>query len=85
MKTKSKSLTQMAKHIILSRLPAGYDGKKQRMEVMPFSKDIHDAPGIYLQKVEGCGYDVFELTPEEARALAALLEQAAKETQEEFS
>jgi hypothetical protein len=54
------------------------------MEVVPFSKDIHSKPGIYLQEVEGCGYTVFELTPIEALALAAHLKKAAEETMAEF-
>lgn len=55
----------------------GYDGNFKRLEVMPFSPDIHDGPGVYLQLVEGCGYHVHELTTEEARKLAKSLIESA--------
>lgn len=39
---------------------------KERVNVNPFSYDIHDVPGVYLEFQEGCGYDPRELTPDEA-------------------
>ena len=61
----------------LTRHPTDYSGNFQRLEVMPFSPDIHDGPGVYLQSVEGCGYLVYELTPDEARKLAKSLIESA--------
>ena len=57
---------------------------KQLVEVSDFSPDIHDEPGMYLQFVEGCGYTVYEITPDEAEKLAALLLAKAKETRKNF-
>jgi hypothetical protein len=50
------------------------------MEVLAHDPDIHDEPGVYLQKVEGCGYTVFELTPEEATILGTFLIEQAEES-----
>ena len=74
----------MSYSISLTRAAKGYDGNPRRMEVIPFSKDIHSNPGIYLQEVEGCGSTVFELTPIEALALAAHLKNAAEESMADF-
>lgn len=70
--------------IQLTQQSLGYDGKPQRLEVSSFSKDIHDRAGIYLQHVEGCGYMVMEMTPDEALSLAAALTKAAQDTIREF-
>ena len=56
----------------LSLLPIAYTGKPQYMEIMP-SDD-----SIYLQKVEGCGYTPFELTPEEAVSIGEALAAAGR-------
>ncbi len=61
-----------------------YTGLYEFLEVSAHDPDIHDEPGIYLQKVEGCGYDVWELTAEEADALAVILAAKAKETRAAF-
>jgi hypothetical protein len=45
----------------------------KQAEVLGFDPDINGEPGMYLQFVEGCGYDVYELTPDEARELAGEL------------
>lgn len=69
----------------LSEMNLGYDGKRKRLEVSGFSRDIHDRPGLYLQRVEGCGYDVYHLTLEEAERLAAILVQVVAEVRAEFA
>jgi hypothetical protein len=68
----------------LSLFPLAYDGKPQVLEVTPYSKDIHDAAGVYLQHREGCGYRVFDLTPAEAMKLGTALIQAAQQSIGEF-
>lgn len=75
----------MTTSIPLSQLPLAYTGLPQVMEVQPFTRDIYDAPGVYLQKVEGCGYDVFTLTADEADKLGDMLKEAAAKTRAEFS
>lgn len=72
------------KSVPLSLFPLAYDGKPQVLEVMPYSKDIHDAAGVYLQHREGCGYRVFDLTAAEAMELGMALIQSAQETANEF-
>lgn len=75
----------MKDHIELTEMPVNYTGHHSRMEVMEFSPDIHDKPGVYLQYVEGCGYTVYNLTPDEARFLGECLIRKAKETMKAFS
>jgi hypothetical protein len=61
---------------------------KQLAEVMPWGggMDGTHVGGLYLQFVEGCGYTVYELTPDEADALAlALVRGAAVARQEKES
>jgi hypothetical protein len=62
----------------------GYDGRPKAIEVLSFNKDIHNNPGVYLQRVEGCGYEVWEMTPEEAESVAKHLLQAAKDSLKSF-
>ncbi len=67
--------------IQLSLMEPGYDKNLKRIEILGFEPDIHDIPGMYLQVVEGCGYQVYELTPDEARKLASeLLKEADNQT-----
>lgn len=57
---------------------------KMRAEANPHEPDIFDEPGVYLQFVEGCGYTVFTLTPEEAEQYADMLKASAKASREAF-
>ncbi len=61
----------MKTQIKLSRMDC-YAGK-QRAEVMAGDKDY-----FYLQFVEGCGYTVYEITPDEAIELGNILINFAK-------
>jgi hypothetical protein len=68
----------MKEHILVSQMIC-YTGSPWRCEVSDWTPGIHDIPGVYIQFVEGCGYHVWDLTPDEAEGLAAiLLKQAAK-------
>lgn len=71
-------------HVNLSKQKVAYDGNPQRLEIVPFSPDIHEAPGVYLQHVEGSGYIVFDLTPEEAYNLGTFLIRAAQKSLRDF-
>lgn len=71
----------------LSLIPSSYrpeDGVVVRAETMSFDPDIHDIPGVYLQIVDGCGYTVYEMTPEEAETVAKMLIASAAETRKNF-
>lgn len=68
----------------LTEMPPAYTGHPCRLQITGFSKGINDQPGVYLQHVEGCGYTVYELTPEQARNVAKLLIDAADKTEKEF-
>lgn len=72
----------MGNSIRLSQMDC-YTGKI-RAEVNAFGPDIHSQPGLYLQFVEGCGYDVKTLTPDEAEQLAELLLKSAFRTRKAF-
>ena len=61
-----------------------YTGGQQQAEVQEFGPDIHDGPGMYLQFVDGCGYTVYTLSPDEAEALAKMLTEAAELTRKLF-
>ena len=80
----------MKDEIILTEMPKGYDGNYRRVEVMPFDYEpepefrAHSQPGLYLQFVAGCGYDVFPMTAGEAEALAAVLLRTASESRKSF-
>ena len=74
----------MKDSVDLTEMNNGYDGRPTRLEVSPFSNEIHEKPGVYLQHVEGCGYNVYELSPEQALELAELLIRAAKQTKKDF-
>lgn len=63
----------MKDHIELTEMPVNYTGHHSRLEILGFSPDIHDHPGIYLQHVEGCGYTVYEMTVDQARFLGERL------------
>ena len=65
------------KQINLSLLPLSYTGNPQTFNVHPFSPEIHDEPGIYLEHQSGCGYSPYALTPIEARTIASALIAAA--------
>ncbi len=74
MNTVSIPLTQM--------LPS-YTGKHKTMEVQPApctqkELDSGGTPCIYLQRVDGCGYDVNELTAEEAFKIGTALVEASE-------
>jgi len=71
------------KPLTLSQMDC-YAGK-MLAECMPFSPDIHKEPGMYLQFVEGCGYHVYTLTPDEADKLAEMLRQTAEQSRREFA
>lgn len=62
----------------LTRLPLAYTGNPQTFNIKPFSPDIHNEPGLYLEHQEGCGYMPYELTPDEAIKIAQALIEAAK-------
>ncbi len=71
----------MEDSVSLSRMPC-YAGL-QRAEVIggePYRREGHPDldPYFYLQFVEGCGYTVYEITPDEADKLAAILTERAK-------
>jgi hypothetical protein len=74
----------MKNYIELTEKPKNYTGAYNRMEVQAHSPDIHSKPGVYLQEKEGCGYTVFELTPEQAVSLGQLLIQQAGQTVDDF-
>jgi hypothetical protein len=50
---------------------------KQQVEIMTSEQDGTNEPLLYLQFVEGCGYDVYRLTMEEAFNIAEALRIAA--------
>lgn len=66
---------------------------KWAVEVMPHEPFLDEKktivhmeqPGMFLQFVEGCGYTVFNLTPNEAESLAKILVQGAKATRKAFN
>lgn len=68
----------------LSQCPEAYCGGPQYLEIVGFSPDIHDIPGLYLQHVEGCVYHPYELTPKEATKLGKALIEAASQVTETF-
>jgi hypothetical protein len=63
--------------VLLTQTPVNYTGTHDHMEITAHSPDIHAEPGLYLQRVEGCGYTVTELTLSEARRIAQALNNAA--------
>ena len=71
--------------IPLTEMPKNYTGYHSQLELMEFTPDIHDKPGVYLQHVEGCGYTVYELTPDQARFLGERLIAKANETLKAFT
>ena len=75
--------------VFLTLMPKGYDRNRKRIEVsanMPFLYGPDGAeggdgiphytqPGVTIQAVEGCGYDVdSQIAPEAAEALASVIE-----------
>jgi hypothetical protein len=75
----------MSERVDLNAMKPGYDGRLKRAEISAHEPPIHDVPGVYLQFVEGCGYDVYELTPDEADAISKYLADAAVQTRAAFS
>jgi hypothetical protein len=80
----------MKEHINLSMENNGYDGYPLRVEVLSKTYDPDNGiaggePGVYLQFVEGCGYDVRVLSVIEAEALASILKHVAAESRKSFS
>jgi len=79
----------MTNEIELTEMKKGYDGRFTRLEVMDFTPEVHDGPedkpGVYLQRVEGCGYMVYDLTPEQAFALADILRAQAQKSIDAFA
>lgn len=78
--------------VILSRMDC-YAGKME-IEVMPSDPSLYEEeedrgvirkPMMYLQRVEGCGYIVMELTPDEADQLADALKLHAVHTRKRFA
>ena len=69
----------------LSHHKSSYLDQQQQVEVQEFGPDIHEGPGMYLQFVDGCGYTVYTLSPDEAEALAKMLTTAAETTRKLFS
>ncbi len=80
----------MSNSINLTLEKKAYNGCYRRAEVMPFSYEPEpefrsfEAPGVYLQFVEGCSYDVYSLTAVEAERLAEILLKAVAESRSEF-
>lgn len=78
--------------IPLTEMKPGYDGRSLRLELYPQLPWLDEAktiehyenPGVVLQKVEGCGYDVTEMTADQADHLANQLLKAAAETRAAF-
>ncbi len=74
--------------IELTKMKNGYDGKPTRLEVQDFDPFIHDGPedgpGIYLQHVDGCGYTPYELTADQAEALAKEILEKVAESRKAF-
>lgn len=82
----------MSESIKLSQMPC-YAGlwKAEVIAQEPFiptqgkeSIEMYEKPGVTLQFVEGCGYTVFNLTPEEADELVKQLQYAAMLTRLKF-
>lgn len=70
---KSVTVSPMKESILLTEMNRNYTGGFNRLEVLSFSNDVHDKPGVYLQEVEGCGYHVMEMTPQQAIELGKIL------------
>ena len=72
--------------IELTEMKNGYNGKPTRLEVSALTPVVgQEYPAVYLQHVEGCGYTVYEMTAEQAEALAAELMEKAKKSRESFA
>jgi hypothetical protein len=74
----------MTRHVELTEMPRNYTGGFDKLEVLPFSVDCHDRSGMYVQHVSGCGYKVWEVTPDQAEKLAFILLNAAKQVRKDF-
>jgi hypothetical protein len=81
----SVTVFSMKDSIVLTEMPVNYTGGHDRLEVMSFDSDIHDRAGVYLQHVEGCGYTVYNLTPQQAIELASILIRQANDSLEQFA
>lgn len=74
-------------YIYLSQMDC-YAGKWRAQAItMGFydQKDIERGPGVYCQMIEGCGYNVYEMTADEAEKFAEILIQTAKKAREEHA
>jgi hypothetical protein len=60
------------------------DGNPQRMEIISFSPDIHDAPGACLRHIEGSSHTLFCMTPEEAYQIGQFLIRSAQKSLRDF-
>lgn len=58
---------------------------KIKAEVLAHTSDIYDEPGAYAQFIEGCGYDVYTMTPDEADVFADMLKAGAQASRNAFS
>lgn len=68
----------------LTRQGICYTGGYRQAQVSAHMPDIWDKPGTYLQIVEGCGYTVYELSPDEAEIIGNQLIRAAKASRAAF-
>lgn len=75
----------MSKDSIELSLMDCYAGK-ERAEIMVFEKEDgdYDAPGLWLQFVQGCGYTPYQLTANEADKLADILKKGAAKSRKSF-
>lgn len=72
----------MSDKVTLSRMDC-YAGKFVA-EAVAQEPDIFDEEGVYVQFIEGCGYHVFDMTPDEADTLADRIKEAAAATRKAF-
>jgi hypothetical protein len=63
-----------------------YCGGFKAIEVMGFSPEVNGpAPGVYVQFVEGCGYNGRHLTLSEAEQLIAILKRIVAQVKAEYN
>lgn len=77
------------KSIKLSHVPSSYppsEGVVVRAEVLPrVKREGSEVPGLYFQFVDGCGYTIYEFTPDEAEAIGKQLIVGAKQSRKSFA
>lgn len=72
--------------IELTEMKNGYDGRPTRLVVSALTPAVGQKyPALYLEHVEGCGYTVYEMTAEQAEALAAELLEKVEESRKSFA